>query len=416
MDASSPTLLRCDAKRLWKTLEASGEIGRVGERGLRRLALSDEDRMMRDLFVGWANEAGCEVAVDEVGNIFARRSGLDPELPLVAIGSHLDSTICGGRYDGILGVLAGLEIVRVLNDAKSKTRRGIEIVCWTDEEGARFSRSMMGSSAFAGIYEVPSVLGAVDKNNKSFGVELERIGYAGKLPAGQRKFDSYFELHIEQGPILDASDKDAGIVYGSYEVRGRRFIFRGETAHVGPTPMDMRHNTLAAAGRAIAAIDDIGWRQHESGGKTTVARIECHPNLYGIIPDRVEIGVDFRHPDGNCMAEMSRGIDQAVRDAAARAQVTCEMADQWSFGGFSFANELVSLLRSTATEMDLPYLDMRSQAGHDAYSIAKVTPTVMIFTPCKDGITHNFAEDIEMERTMPGVDLLLNAVVKRADR
>lgn len=412
----SATLLRCNGKRLWETLEASGEIGRVGERGLMRLALTDEDRAMRDLFIKWARDAGCEIAIDEVGNIFARRAGLDSGLLPVAIGSHLDSTICGGRYDGILGVLAGLEIVRALNDQGQKTRRGIEIVCWTDEEGTRFSRSMMGSSALAGVYEVSSVLAAADKNGKTFGSELQRIGYAGKLPAGQRKFDSYFELHIEQGPILDASEKNVGIVHGSYEVRGRRFLFRGETAHVGPTPMDMRHNALAAAGHAIAAIDDIGWRYHDSGGKTTVARIECHPNLYGIIADRVEIGVDFRHPEGARVAEMANEIDQAVLAAAKRAQVACETLDQWTFGGFDFSSELVSLLRSTAAEMGVPYLDMRSQAGHDAYSIAKVAPTVMIFTPCKNGTTHNFNEDAELERTMPGVDLLLNAVVKRADQ
>jgi N-carbamoyl-L-amino-acid hydrolase len=414
----SNAVLEANMERLWETIDASAEIGRCEgqERGLTRLALSDADRIIRDTFIDWATAAGCQVDVDEVGNIFARRPGRDASLPAVAIGSHLDTTVCGGRYDGILGVLTGLEIVRTLNDNSIETTRPIDVVNWTDEEGTRFSHSMMGSSAFAGLLPVADVLAATDADGLTFGSELTRIGYAGSRPAGNRAFDAYFELHIEQGPALDAGDVDVGIVTGGLTARGRRWVFLGQSAHVGPTPMDRRRNALTGAGYAIGAINDIGWNYHESGGKTTVARIECQPNRYGVIPERAVIAIDFRHPDPVVVATMAEEIDAAVRAAAERANVSCEMLDEWTFGGVTFSEELVNLLTTTADDLKIPFRTMTSEAGHDAYSILTVAPAVMIFTPCKDGISHGHEEEIDRNRTADGVNLLLNAAIRRANR
>jgi N-carbamoyl-L-amino-acid hydrolase len=409
-------MLRANMERLWQMLDASGEIGRCGERGLTRLALTDPDKSMRDTFAGWATAAGCRVEIDEVGNIFARRPGRIPSLPAVAIGSHLDTTVCGGRYDGILGVLAGLELILTLNDLAAETTRPIDVVCWTDEEGTRFSRSMMGSSVFAGLVAVEDVLAATDAAGLAFGAELSRIDYAGPRRTGDRPFDAYFELHIEQGPLLDAGDVDVGIVVGGLTAKGRRWAFTGQSAHVGPTPMDRRRNALVGAGYAIAAINDIGWNYHESGGKTTVARIDCQPNRYGVIPERAVIGIDFRHPDRAVVATMAEEIDAAVRAAAARANVSCELLEEWTFGGVTFSEELVRLLAAVAEELGVAFEPMISEAGHDAYSISTVAPAVMIFTPCKDGISHSRDEAIDPKRTADGVNLLLNAVAERANR
>jgi beta-ureidopropionase / N-carbamoyl-L-amino-acid hydrolase len=272
---TTTNFLEIDGARLWDTLEASGRIGQLGETGLRRMALTDEDGEMRDLFVRWCRDAGCAVEIDEVGNIFARRPGEDESRPPVAIGSHLDTQIFGGKYDGILGVLTGLEVIRTLNDRNIQTRSPLTLIAWSDEEGARFSHSMMGSSAFAGIYPVEKVLGALDPDGKRFGDELRRIGYAGTRKVDGHALDSYFELHIEQGPTLDAEGIDVGIVTGSYFVRGFNIEITGDTAHVGPTPMDRRRNALVGAGYLTAAVNDIGWKYHPEDGKTTVSRVEC---------------------------------------------------------------------------------------------------------------------------------------------
>src|SRR5215471_9917940 len=251
-------VLEINAERLWQTLERSAEIGRFRDVGLRRLALSAEDKEMRDQFVDWAKKAGCAVEIDRLGNIFARRAGSDSSLPPVAIGSHLDTQICGGRYDGILGVLCGLEVVRTLNDRGLATKRGIEVICWTNEEGARFSPPMMGSMAFARVLPLAGVLATADDGGVTVEQALDQIGYAGPAAVGERKFDCYLELHIEQAPVLDREGSDVGIVVGGYRTRALRLTVNGDTGHAGGTPMAMRRNALVGAGYVIAAVNDIG--------------------------------------------------------------------------------------------------------------------------------------------------------------
>lgn len=408
-------VLEIDPERLWESLERSAEIGRFRDVGLRRLALSAEDRQMRDLFVDWAKAAGCTVEIDRLGNIFARRPGTDPSLPPVAIGSHLDTQICGGRYDGILGVLCGLEVVRTLNDRGLQTKRGIEVICWTNEEGARFNPPMMGSMAFAGVLPLESVLATTDDAGITVAEALDEIGYAGPAPVG-RKFDSYLELHIEQAPVLDREGCDVGIVIGGYKTQALRLTINGDTGHAGGTPMAQRRNALVGAGYVIAAVNDIGLAYAADEGRTTTTRIESFPNLAGTYAEQVKLTIDFRHIDEGRFKSMRAEVDAAIAAAAKKANVEIEVAEGWSWGSELFAPECIELLKSTANDLGLPYREMRSQAGHDAYAVATMAPTAMIFTPCFEGISHNVNEAIELTRSVPGANLLLNAAVTRANR
>lgn len=408
-------VLEINPERLWDSLERSAEIGRFRDVGLRRLALSAEDRQMRDLFVEWTKAAGCTVEIDRLGNIFARRPGIDPSLPPVAIGSHLDTQICGGRYDGILGVLCGLEVVRTLNDRGLQTKRGIEVICWTNEEGARFNPPMMGSMAFAGVLPLESVLATTDDAGITVAEALDEIGYAGPAPVG-REFDSYLELHIEQAPVLDREGCDVGIVVGGYKTQALRLTINGDTGHAGGTPMAQRRNALVGAGYVISAINDIGLAFAADEGRTTTTRIESFPNLAGTYAEQVKLTIDFRHIDADRFKAMRVEVDAAIAAAAKKANVEIEVAEGWSWGSELFAPECIELLKSTANELGLPYREMRSQAGHDAYAVATMAPTAMIFTPCFEGISHNVNEAIELTRSVPGANLLLNAAVTRANR
>jgi len=409
-------VLEIDPERLWDSLERSAEIGRFRDVGLRRLALSDEDKEMRDLFVDWARQAGCGIEIDRLGNIFARRAGSDPSLPPVAIGSHLDTQICGGRYDGVLGVLCGLEVVRTLNDRGLTTKRGIEVICWTNEEGARFSPPMMGSMAFAGVLPLDSVLATADDDGVTVEQALDAIGYAGSAPLGQRQFDSYLELHIEQAPVLDHEGCDIGIVVGGYKTQALKLTIAGDTGHAGGTPMAVRRNALVGAGYVIASVNDIGLAYAADEGRTTTTRIESFPNLPGTYAEEVKLTIDFRHIDPVRFLAMRAEVDAAIVVAARKANVDIEVAEGWSWGTELFAPECIALLKSTAEELGLPYREMRSQAGHDAYAVATMAPTAMIFTPCFEGISHNVNEAIELARSVPGANLLLNAAVARANR
>ena len=408
--------LEVNAERLWDTLERSAEIGRFRDVGLRRLALSAEDKQMRDLFVDWTKAAGCTVEIDRLGNIFARRPGTDPSLPPVAIGSHLDTQICGGRYDGILGVLCGLEVVRTLNDRGLATKRGIEVICWTNEEGGRFAPPMMGSMAFAGVLPLEGVLATADDAGITVEQALDSIGYAGTAPLGERKFDAYLELHIEQAPVLDREKCDIGIVVGGYRTQALRLTIAGDTGHAGGTPMAMRRNALVGAGYVIGAVNDIGLAYAADEGRTTTTRIESFPNLPGTYAEQVKLTIDFRHIDSARFEAMRRDVDAAIAAAARKANVAIEVAEGWSWGTELFAPDCIELLKRTAAELGLPYREMRSQAGHDAYAVATMAPTAMIFTPCFEGISHNVNENIELARSVPGANLLLNAAVARANR
>lgn len=412
--------LQANGERFWDTIEASGQIGPGVAGGLRRLALTDSDKEMRGLFRQWCEEAGCSVKVDRMGSLFARREGRE-DLPPVLIGSHLDTQIAGGRYDGIVGVLAGLEVVRTLNDLGITTKRPIEVVNWTNEEGARFQPPMVAAGVFAGVYDLDWGLARPTREpgpgeGKTLGEELQRIGFAGPEPVGGREVDSYFELHIEQGPELDRTKTQVGIVTGGYAVRAMLIRIKGETAHTGPTPMEKRKNALVGAARMIVAADDLGWEYAGTLGKVTAARLTASPNLAGILSDRAELSLDLRHPDPAVADEMLSKLEKALAVAARRSQVTYEIAERFTFGDEQFDADCVSRLRNAAAELGFSHQDILSQAGHDAYHMAAKYPTAMLFSPCGDGITHNEAENTTLEDQLPALNVLLNAVVSRAER
>lgn len=407
---------RINLDRLLADIDRSAGVGGGREGGLSRLALSDADREMRDLFVGWCHDAGLTVSVDEVGNIFGRRAGREDDLPPVLVGSHLDTQANGGRFDGILGVLGALEVVRTLNDLGHVTRRPIEIVNWTNEEGARFSPPMLASGCFAGAYAVDWAHERPSDDGASFGGELERIGYRGSAATGGRVPDAYFELHIEQGPILDAERVQVGVVTHAYRSHGFLVEFHGETAHTGPWPMEKRRNALVAAARLLVGVDDIGWDFASSGGKATAARLVAWPNKTGILSDWSQAVCDVRHDDPAKAESMADKVVEAIDAAARRSGCEAEILDRWTWGGQIFDDALVGSIRSHAGALGYSHRDLPSQAGHDAYFLARICPTAMIFTPCRDGITHNNAEYAAPEDIAPGANVLLHALVARADR
>jgi beta-ureidopropionase / N-carbamoyl-L-amino-acid hydrolase len=408
--------LAIDGPRLWDTVMRSGEIGPGKAGGLRRLALTDADKAMRDLFVTWCTEAGCTVTIDRVGNIFARRPGSDDRLAPVLMGSHLDTQVAGGKYDGIVGVLAGLEILRTLDERRLRTKRPLELVCWTNEEGARFTPPMVASGAFAGVLDVEWVLGLRDDDGLVFGRELARIGYDGKTAVGGRAIDAYFELHIEQGPILDHETVPVGIVTGGYAVRGMHVDVHGETAHSGPTPMDRRRNALVGAAMLAVSVNEIGWTYHPTEGKATVARLVAWPNKAGILAEYAQLTCDVRHADRAVADRMWAEVKAAMDGCAHRANVQMRVAGEWQFGSERFDPGCIRLIREAAQRLGVAHRDILSQAGHDAYYISRIAPTAMIFTPCRDGISHNEAEHADRDTTVPGVNVLLHAVLDRGNR
>src|SRR5262247_1774192 len=405
-----------DPPRFWSTVMRSGEIGPGKAGGLRRVALSDADKEMRDLFITWCTEAGCTVTVDRLGSIFARRPGREDHLSPVLIGSHLDTQVAGGKYDGIVGVLAGLEVLRTLDERRVATKRPLELVCWTNEEGARFTPPMVASGAFAKVFGADWVLALRDDDGKVFGAELERIGYNGKTVVGGRSIDAYFELHIEQGPILDREAVPVGIVVGGYATRGMHVDVHGETAHSGPTPMDRRRNALVGAAMLAVAVNEIGWKYHDTEGKATVARLVAWPNKAGILSEYAQLTCDVRHADRAVADRMLAEVKAAIPECARRANVEMRIAGEWQFGNERFDPACIRLIREAAQTLGVPHRDILSQAGHDAYYISRIAPAAMIFTPCRDGISHNEAEHAELDYTVPGVDVLLHAVLARADR
>ncbi|MCR9219242.1 MAG: Zn-dependent hydrolase [Alphaproteobacteria bacterium] len=408
------TNLKIDAARFWDTIEASAAIGVGRQGGLRRLALDAADAEMRRLFIRWGEEAGYGVTVDRLGDIFLRRAGADDSLAPVLIGSHLDTQAAGGRYDGIVGVLAGLEVLRSLDDLGIETRRPVEVVNWTNEEGARFTPPMMASQVFAGRQTEAWALARTDDDGVTVAEALTEAGFMGDAPVGGRPIDSYFELHIEQGPDLEAAGVPVGIVTGGYVARGMRLGIRGDNAHSGPTPMHKRKNALVGAATAAVAVDEIGWRYAHADGKATVARLEAWPNKPGILSSEATLFIDFRSPDAATTAAMEAEVRAALPDCARRSRTEIAIAEDWTFGGPAFDPALMALCRETARRLGIETLDLMSQAGHDAYHLSHLCPSVLLFTPCEGGVSHNEREATTLEAQAPGVTLLLNAVAARA--
>jgi len=400
--------------RFWSTImeQARSGPGRAG--GLRRLTLTPEDKAVRDLFADWCRSAGYDLGIDHLGNMFARREGKDPSLPPVLIGSHLDTQVAGGRFDGVVGVLGGLEVLRSLDDARVETERAVEVVNWTNEEGARFQPPMMCSAVFAGRRDLDWALDRTDETGVTVAQALAEIGYDGDAPVGGRPLDSYFELHIEQGPILEATETQIGIVTGAFSAHGMRIEIGGDNGHSGPTAMRDRRNVLVGAGMVAVAVNEIGWRYADRDGKSTVARIEAWPNRPGIISSDATVFVDFRAPEAALAERMADEVRMSLADCARRSQCDIAVADHWRFDQGDFDPALARTLTGLADRLGFSHREMMSQAGHDAYNLGHVCPTALIFTPCEKGITHDERENTTLADQLPGLTLLLNAVRERA--
>jgi beta-ureidopropionase / N-carbamoyl-L-amino-acid hydrolase len=403
--------LQIDGQRLWDTLMETARIGATPKGGICRLTLTDLDRQVRDWFKQQCEALGLTVTVDQVGNMFARRPGRTPALPPIAMGSHLDTQPTGGKFDGVLGVLAALETLRTLAEAGYETNAPIEIVNWTNEEGARFAPPMLASGVFAGMFTPDYAYARVDRDGKSFGEELDRIGYRGAEKAGAHKLTALFELHIEQGPILEAEARTIGIVQGVQGMRWYEVTVTGQEAHTGATPMRLRKDALVGAARMIGRIDAIA-REHAPDAVGAVGMIDNRPNSRNVVPGEVFFSVDFRHPDDRALDVMEQELRAALAEVLPPLGLFSSEARIWASPPVKFSPELIDCVRLGAQRAGFSSRDIISGAGHDAAYVARVAPTTMIFVPCAGGISHNEAESTSFADCAAGAQVLLNAVLE----
>jgi N-carbamoyl-L-amino-acid hydrolase len=413
--SSTATNQRVDGKRLWDSLMDMAHFGATAKGGVRRLTLTDIDRQGRDQFRAWCEAAGLTVRVDAIGNMFARRPGRDPSRLPVLMGSHLDSQPSGGKFDGALGVIAGLEVIRSLNDLGITTEAPIELVNWTDEEGSRFGHSLMGSGVWAGVYTQEKVEALADLDGITVKTALHEIGYAGAEPARPFPADAYFELHIEQGPILEAEGKQIGIVTGAQSQVWYDAVAIGRDSHAGTTPPSARRDALVATARIIDRVDQL-MRERGELGRGTIGRLQVFPNSCNVIPGEVRFSIEFRHPSDVEVASLAASFPAEAQALAAACGVTLELTELFRIPAQPFDPACIALVRSGAARHGYSTRDIVSGAGHDAVYVARHVPTAMIFTPCKDGLSHNEAESIEPGEAEAGCQVLFDAVLARANR
>jgi N-carbamoyl-L-amino-acid hydrolase len=402
--------VRVNADRLWNSLMRMAEIGATDGGGCNRQALTDEDRAGRDLFVSWACEAGCAVAVDQIGNIFASRPGREPEAEPVLIGSHLDTQPTGGRFDGVYGVMAGLEVVRTLNQFGLTTRRTIEVASWTNEEGCRFAPAMLGSGVIAGVYELEFAYARRDKSGATLGEALNRIGYLGERPARPGRYRAIFEAHIEQGPILEREGAAIGVVTG---IQGAYWIdvtLRGVAAHAGPTPMEMRKDPWRVASPLIQRSFELATR-HAPWGRSTVGDVEISPGSRNTVPEQLIVSIDLRHPDHAVLEAMLAELSAFAEELGSLHGIDVTLERIWHMPPTGFDRELIELVDRCAQELGLRRLRMVSGAGHDSLHTARIAPTTMIFVPCAGGLSHNELESATPSDLAAGADVLLQAAM-----
>ena len=407
--------VRINSDRLWTSLMEMAGIGGTPAGGVCRLTLTDLARESRDLFIAWCEEAGCETHFDAAGNIFARRAGADDALAPVMTGSHLDTQPTGGKFDGAYGVLAGLEVVRTLNEHGIETAAPVEVVVWTNEEGCRFTPSMAGSGAFAGVYDLDYVLARTDENGASIGTELARIGYAGEAAPGGRKVAAYFETHIEQGPVLEAENTIIGVVTGGQRKRSYEVTVSGQEAHAGTTPMAVRRDALQGAVRMIAEADRIAL-DNGPQAVATVGMVSAKPNSRNTIPGTAFFSADMRHPDRGILDAMDAEFRRVCEDIAKASGLGADIVEVSRYQPVAFDETCIAAVRAAAGRLGYSHLDIVSGAGHDACYLARVAPTGMIFIPCENGVSHAEIENATPADTAAGCNVLLHAMVEFAGR
>jgi len=406
--------LRINGTRLNERLMEMAQIGGTPKGGVCRVALSDEDKTGRDLFVQWCQAAGCKVRVDQIGNVFARRPGREPALPPILTGSHLDSQPTGGKYDGVFGVLAALEVIETLNDEHVETRHPIEIVSWTNEEGARFAPGLTGSGVYAGEFDLQQMLLLRDKNGYSLGEELQRIGYAGQAKPGEQTFQAAVEIHIEQGPVLESEGITIGVVSGIQGMRWYDLVFSGQEAHAGTTPMENRRDPTAAAVQVMQRIYALN-AKYAPHGRATFGDFTVKPGSRNTVPGQLTISLDYRHPDAAVLEEVDRNIRSIMEIDCQAYNIEGCVDEIWQMPPVTFAPQVVTAVKKSADQLGYRSKEMISGAGHDAMYLSQITPTGMIFVPCRDGLSHNELEFTEPADLTAGGNVLLHTILDLAN-
>ena len=408
------TNLRINSSRLWDSLMEMAKIGPGIAGGNNRQALTDEDAQGRALFHKWCDEAGLTMGIDQMGTMFARREGTRPDLLPVYVGSHLDTQPTGGKYDGVLGVLAGLEIIRTLNDQGIETKHPIVIVNFTNEEGTRFPPAMVASGVFAGVHSLDWAYSREDSEGKTFGEELKRIKWIGDEDVGSRKMKAFFELHIEQGPILELEEKEIGIVTHGQGLSWLEITLTGKESHTGSTPMPMRVNAGLGMARITQLVDEIA-HNYEPNAVGAIGQCDIYPNSRNIIPGKAVFTVDFRHPEKSIITLMEEELRLGAEKIAKEIGLTLEIESVGGFDPVTFDPDCVAMIRASAEKLGYGYRDLVSGAGHDACWINKVAPTAMVMCPCVGGLSHNEAEEITQKWASAGADVLLHSVLDSAE-
>ncbi len=406
--------LKIDGQRLWDSLMEMAKIGPGIADGNNRQTLTDEDAEGRALFQSWCEAAGCSMGVDKMGNMFARREGADPNAVPVYVGSHLDTQPTGGKYDGVLGVLAGLEIVRSLNDLGIQTKHPIVVTNWTNEEGTRYAPAMLASGVFAGKHTLDWAYDREDAKGLKFGDELKRIGWRGEEEVGARKMHAFFELHIEQGPILEAEETDIGVVTHGQGLSWTQVTIEGKDAHTGSTPMPMRKNAGLGMARVLEKVDEIAW-SHKPHAVGAAGHIDVFPNSRNVIPGKVVFTVDFRSPDLAVIQDMEQRLRVEGQKIADDMGLSIAFEKVGGFDPVTFDAGCVTAVRSAAERLGYSHMNIISGAGHDACWINAVAPTSMVMCPCVDGLSHNEAEEISQDWSTKGAEVLFHAVVETAE-
>ncbi len=399
--------------RLWSRLMDMAEVGATPAGGSNRQALTDDDKAGRDLFTGWAEQAGCSIELDGVGNLFARRPGTDPDAPPVVLGSHLDTQPTGGRFDGVYGVLGGLEVIEAINDHRLHTRAPIEVAVWTNEEGSRFPVSMMGSAVWAGVLELDEARALTDRSGASVGTELDRLGWTGTA-AFAKPLRAYLELHIEQGPILEEIGSSIGVVTGVQGIRWFTVTLSGIPAHAGTTPMDRRHDPARPLAAVLYGLYELVARDFPAG-LVTPAQLRSEPASPNTVPAEIVCSIDIRHPDAAALDEMGAGLRTLVASAAAEHGCEARIEIDNDCAPVIFDDDCVNAVETAAQHCGYSYQRLNSGAGHDACHVALKAPTGMIFIPCHNGLSHNEAESITPEAAGQGVQVLLHSALQLAE-
>ena len=407
------TNISINENRLWDSLMEMAKIGPGIAGGNNRQTVTFEDGEARKLLQKWASEAGMSMKVDELGSMFFKRDGTDKNALPVVIGSHLDTQPTGGKYDGVLGVLAGLEVIRTLNDLNIQTKRPILVVNWTNEEGSRFPPAMMASAGYAGIYDVKTLLEATDYDGNVFGEELEKIGWKGIEPVGNEKFHCYYELHIEQGPILENENIDIGVVTHGQGLKWLKVNLTGVEQHTGTTPMNIRKDTALALSEIVLNVNKVA-NKNQPNALGSVGHIEVSPNSRNVIAGQTTFTIDIRSSEIKKLDKMEEEIKLFAEKICNKYNVNVEIEQIGGFDPVAFDKLCLDNIRESAKKFGYSYKDIVSGAGHDACWINTVAPAAMIMCPCVDGLSHNEAEEIKPEWAYSSTNVLLHSAIASA--